>query len=170
MAFRVLGHVVRRAWLLLLVAWGGLLLTTWLTAPPWEEVAQDKEFEFLPADAPSRRAADVYAKAFPEDQAASNIVVVLHRPGKGTGPLQQDLAFIEDVLEPGLRKIAEAEGGLAGEAAPSDEPLFGDEPAAPAPARPRSIITRIQTPNALGSGPLLVSPDGRALLVVVDLT
>src|SRR5262249_42782787 len=75
-----------------------------------------------------------------------------------------------DVLEPGLRKIADDESGLAGEAAPSDAPLFSDEPAAPAPARPRSIIERIRTPNALGSGPLLVSPDGPALLVVAELT
>src|SRR5262249_15094351 len=32
------------------------------------------------------------------------------------------------------------------------------------------IIERIRTPNAPGSGSLLVSPDGKALLVVVELT
>lgn len=75
MVFRLLGQVVRRGWPLLLAAWGMFLLATWLAAPPWDEFAQDKEFAFLPPDAPSRRAAEVYAKAFPEDQSASNIVI-----------------------------------------------------------------------------------------------
>ncbi len=170
MVFRLLGEVVRRAWPLLLAVWGLLLLATSFAAPPWDEVAEDKEFAFLPPDVPSRRAAEVFARAFPEHQPASNIVVVLHRADPESAHLDRDRAFIEDVLEPELRKIAEAEGGLAGQLVPSDEPLFGDELAAPAPEPPRSIIARIRTPNALGSGPLLVSPDGQALLVVLELT
>jgi hypothetical protein len=152
---RKLQQVVSRGWPLPLAAWGIFLLATWLAAPPWDEFAQDKEFDFLPPDVPSRRAAEVYARAFPEDQSASNIVIVLHRPDKETGHLERDLAFVEGALEPGLRKIAEAEGSLTGQAGPSDEPLFGDEPAAPAPAQQRSIIARIRTPNAPGSGPCL---------------
>src|SRR5262245_61393226 len=103
MVFKLLGRVVGRAWPLLLAAWGVLLLGTWLAAPRWDDFVQDKEFAFLPADAPSRRAAGVYAQAFPDAQSASNIVIVLHRPENGGGHLEQDLEFIEDVLEPGLR-------------------------------------------------------------------
>jgi RND superfamily putative drug exporter len=169
MVFRLLGHLVCRAWGLLLAGWGLLLLTTWLAAPPWGEVAQDREFAFLPTDAPSRRAEEVHAQAFPNDRQASNTVLVLHRADNPPGHLDRDRKWIEDVLEPGLRQIAEAGGGLAGEPAPSDEPLFSDEAEHRPPPR-RSIIARIRTPNAPGTGALLVSPDGRALLVVVELT
>src|SRR5262249_13137347 len=41
---------------------------------------------------------------------------------------------------------------------------------APKPPPQRSIIARVRTPNAPGSGALLVSPDGQALLMVVELT
>jgi putative drug exporter of the RND superfamily len=73
-------------------------------------------------------------------------------------------------LETGLRQIAEAEGGLAYEIKPSDEPLFSDDPTPPKAPPQRSIIARIRTPNAPGTGALLVSPDRKVLLVVVDLT
>src|SRR5262245_16242657 len=109
MAFRLLGHIVRGAWPLLLAAWALLLPAAWLLAPPWNAVAQDKEFAFLPGDAPSRVAAEVYASAFPEEMASSNLVIILHRPGNEAGHLERDLKFIEDVLEPGLRGIAEDE-------------------------------------------------------------
>jgi putative drug exporter of the RND superfamily len=179
MMFHFLGRVVRRAWPLLLAGWALVLLGTWYFAPPWSKVAQDQELAGLPADVPSREAEKLYAEAFPQDKSASNVVVVLHRPGDvgriGNPPdapdsLKDDLQFIEDVLEPGLRQIAEAEGGLAYEIKPTDEPLFSDESKPPAPPPQRSIIARIRTPNAPGAGALLVSPDRKALLVVVDLT
>jgi RND superfamily putative drug exporter len=170
MIFRLLGQLVCRFWPLILLGWGALLLSSWLAAPSGEEFAQDKEFSFLPENAPSRRAAQVYATAFPDEQSASNIVLVLHRAASDAAQRERDLAFIENVLEPGLRQIAAAEGGLAGRAAPSDEPLFVDEEAPAAPAQQRSVISRIRTPNAPGTGALLISPDGRALLVVLELT
>jgi RND superfamily putative drug exporter len=171
MFFRSLGRVVRRAWLPLLVVWALLLLASWLVAPSWREVAQDQEFGFLPTDAPSRRAEEVFARAFPDDRPGSNVVLVLHRPDGERGRLDRDLKFIEDDLEPGLRRIAQAEGGLAYEPEPSDEPLFpGEGEPAPQKPRQRSIIARVRTPNAPGTGALLVSPDGQALLVVVELT
>src|SRR5207237_6280709 len=77
--------------------------------------------------------------------------------------------FIEDVLEPELRQIAQDEGGLASEIAPAEGPETPEQTAAP-PRRSSSIIERIRTPNAPGIGALLVSADGKALLVVVDLT
>lgn len=74
MIFQLLSQLVRRAWPLLLAAWGLLLLGIWLAAPRWEDVAQDRVFDFLPPDAPSRQAEEMYAKAYPEDQSTSNIV------------------------------------------------------------------------------------------------
>jgi len=172
MLFQFLGQVVRRAWLLLLAAWGLLLAATWLAAPPWAEVALDRQFEFLPKNATSRLAEVEYAKAFPDDRLTSNIVLVVHRIGDSQKPLPRDFQFIEEVLYPRLRQIAEAEGGLAGEPAPSEAPLF-DEPnvsPAPPPSAKRSIIAQIRTPSAPGAGAFLVSPDGQAQLVVIELT
>src|SRR6516165_2387052 len=137
MIFRFLCELVRRAWPLVLAVWGLLLLGTWLAAPPWSEVSQDRVFDFLPADAPSRRAAEVYAKAFPEDQAPSNIVIVLYRTDHESSSLEPELAFIDSTVEPALRHLAESEGGLASEPAPSQEPLFGDQtPTTPPPSQP----------------------------------
>ncbi len=171
--FRFLGQIVCRGCPLWLATWVVLLLGTRYTAPPWEVIAQDREFAFLPASAPSRQAEEVYTKAFPTDRLSSNIVLVLHRTDNEQQHLKGDLAFIDTVLEPRLRKIAESEGGLAYELRPTDEPLFGrDDTASSTPAPPpnRSIIARIQTPNTPGLGSLLVSPDGQVLLVVIELT
>jgi RND superfamily putative drug exporter len=168
--FNLLGTAVRRAWPLLLAGWALLLLLTWYFAPAWEGLAQDQESAFLPPDTPSRRAAAVFARAYPEDRSASNIVLVLHRAGGEGGSREGDLKFIEDVLEPRLRGIAEEEGGLAYEIKPDDEPLFPDEAAPAKPPARRSIIARVRTPNAPGYGALLVSPDGQALLADVELT
>jgi RND superfamily putative drug exporter len=168
--FHALGRIVSRAWLLLLAAWVLLLIFSRIAAPPWGDVAQDKEFAFLPADAPSRRSEEVFARAFPEDKLASSIVLVLQDSNSEAGHLDRDLKFIDDDLEPGIYQIAQAEGGLVGEEPASEEPLFSDESQPAPPPKPRSIIAHIRTPNAPGSGALLVSPDGRGLLVVVELT
>src|SRR4051812_30931009 len=106
MIFRFLGQAIRRAWPFMLLGWGVLLFASWWFAPPWDEFAQDKEFAFLPKDAPSRRAEEMFARAFPEDKSASNIVLVLHRADDPPGHLDRELKFIAEVLEPGLQKIA----------------------------------------------------------------
>src|SRR6185312_10790082 len=94
MLFRSLGQVVRWGWPVLLAGWVALLLATRHAAPPWEQVAQDREFAFLPANAPSRQAEEVYARAFPTAPLASNIVLVLYRAGNEQPHLKADLAFI----------------------------------------------------------------------------
>jgi len=160
--------VVVRTWPILLGAWIALLVGTKLAAPPWNEVAQDKEFAFLPASAPSRRGEELFQKAFPDEQVGSNVVLVLHRDAAGTAHLELDKKFIDDWLEPGLRQIAEHEGGLASEPAPLPlDELENPPPIGTQPSRPKSIIASIHTPNAPGTGALLVSPDDRALLVIV---
>ena len=104
--FQVLGKFVARSWPILLVAWVALLVGTKLAAPRWDEVAQDKEFAFLPPDAPSRRSEELFERAFPDERAGSNVVLVLRRESPGPKNLDGDKKFIEDVLEPGLRQIA----------------------------------------------------------------
>jgi RND superfamily putative drug exporter len=170
MFFQLLGQVVRRGWWLFLTAWLVLVVVTRMLAPRWGEVVQDRDFSFLPANTPSRVAEETFAEAFP-NRHASNVVLVLHRPREHEKEhLADDLAFIEDWLRPGLLKIAEDEGGLAYEIKDTDEPLFDTDEKKPEKPQQRSIIGRVRTPNALGSGALQISPDGQALLVVVDLT
>jgi len=86
----------------LLAAWVLVLIVTQSLAPPFDEVARDREFAFLPADAPSRRAEEVYRKAFPDDNFSSNIVLVLHSDRADREHRDRDLKFIENVLEPAL--------------------------------------------------------------------
>lgn len=168
--FSFLGQLVSRFWIWFLAAWITLVLGTWLAAPSWDQIAQDKEFSFLPASAPSREAETVFQKAFPDHPLGSNIVLVLRRAGNAPDGLAADLKFIGDVVEPELRHIADEEGGLASETAPAEGPLFGP-PTQPTPPPPqRSIIERIRTPNAPGTGALLISPDDELMLVVMELT
>src|SRR5262249_44272975 len=152
--FRLLGQTVRRAWPFLLAAWALVLALTYRAAPPWEEVARDREFGFLPADSPSRQAAEVFKQAFPEEPLGSPGAPVLRPPRSGPAALNRDLKFIDPFLRPGLLGIAKEEGGLAGETASEQDP-FATEPG----EEKRSIIAGVRTPNALGTGPLLVSPD-----------
>lgn len=168
--FASLGHLVRKTWLLVLVAWGAVVIVTRSLAPPFDEVAQDQELGFLPQNIPSRRAEALYKQAFPTDRIASNIVLIFHRGNDQRPQVDADRKFIEDVVEPALRQIAMAEGGLADEAAPSELPLFSDTPPKAEAEKPTPVIARIRTPNAPGAGTLLVSPDHRAMLVVMELT
>jgi RND superfamily putative drug exporter len=169
MVFRILGQLACRAWPFVLIAWVVLLVALAIKAPPWAQVAGDREFAFLPADAPSRQAADMLAKAFPDNHSASNIVLVLRRSDDSPESLARDERFTEETLEPALRQIADESGGLASEPRPSDQPLFSDEPQ-PAKSGPKPVVSRIRTPNAPSGGAFLVSPDRRALLVEIELT
>jgi RND superfamily putative drug exporter len=170
--FRFLGHTVARTWPILLGIWVVVLVTFWWRAPAWRDVAQDLEFAFLPKSAPSRHSEEVFKKAFPQDEERSNIVLVLERGDQQTGPPDAEKKFVEDTLEPELRKIAKEEGGLASQAMADDSDIIfdKDEPPKPASTEKQPLIAQIQTPNALGRGALLVSEDKRALLVVVGLT
>jgi RND superfamily putative drug exporter len=165
--FHRLGSVMVRFSPVWIAGWLLLWLASEYLAPVWRDVAQDHEFAFLPADAPSRIGEKEFARAFPEEQLGSNIVLVVRHPHDQHGFGAADKRFADTVLEPALRQIAESEGGLAVTAVTEDSPF--DAPVKQ-PDRPPSIIARIRTPSAPGTGSLLVSEDGRAWLVVVELT
>src|SRR5690349_996719 len=118
--FSWLGQVVCRAWWLMLAAWIALVVGTKLAAPSWKDIAQDKEFTFLPEDEPSRVAAKQLAEAFPDARYGSNIVLVMYRARKEPGQVESDNQFIEDVLYKGLTKIANEEGFQTAPSAPSN--------------------------------------------------
>lgn len=165
--FTFLGRSVASRPLLYLAFWLLVLAGAWLAAPRFRDVAEDKGFGFLPPDASSRQADKMFEEAFPDDRFSSNAVLIVTR-ARDDVTVAQVKQFIEDHVEPGLRQIAEQEGGLA-----TEETIVEDPTAANARDRPptrRSIIARIRTPNAPGSGALLVSEDDKAALVLVELT
>lgn len=165
--FPWIGGLVSRQWPWFIAAWLAVLMLSRSLAPAWDDIAQDQEFGFLPADMPSRTGEKMFQKAFPDDRLASTIVVVVRDPA---GNIERGRQFIADIVEPRLRHIAQAHGGIADDMKPTgDEPLFGDAP--PTPAKPLDdvLVVRLRTPNAPGSGTLLVSEDGQVQLVVMEL-
>ena len=102
--FTAIGHIVTRSWPVILAAWAVLLAVTVWLAPPWPNVVLDREFAYLPADAPSREGEEVFKQAFPNQYTPSTLAVIVYRE---EGPLScADLDFIEHVLTPGLKHIA----------------------------------------------------------------
>ena len=79
--FRFLGNAVSRFWPLVLGAWGLLLALSWASAPDWNAVTESGEVAFLPPDSPSRRSEQLFRDAFPDQYAASNIVLIAAREG-----------------------------------------------------------------------------------------
>lgn len=150
-----LGNFVTRHWKLVLGFWGLLFLAAlglhhgWynrlgLTTEPlatWDSVAQDGEFKFLPESMQSLAGERLLADAFPEDLLKSSVVIVVRRYQR---PLEEeDRQFIREVLTPRLEKIR-------------DE-LIGDS------------SLEVKTPDNKVVGPLLVSQEGEACLVVIPL-
>src|SRR5260370_30905 len=108
--FAAIGGFVNRGWLALLACWIVLAVALNWAAPEWSTVAQDGEFSFLPPDSPSRRADELFNKAFPQDLLSSSIVIVVSRESD-TGLGDEDKQFITDVLKPRLETIAKGEYG-----------------------------------------------------------
>jgi RND superfamily putative drug exporter len=157
--FHLLGKSIARAWFVWLILWIVILAGLTATAPAWEDVVEDHEFAFLPADAPSRQGLELLRKAFPNDRRTSNIVIVATRRNDVLQP--QDRAFITDTLRPALLHLAANNGGLAmPEGAVVSNPEKAHIP----------IIASVRTLADKGVGLLLVSEDKHATLVVVDLT
>jgi hypothetical protein len=50
--FRLLGAAVRYAWPVWLLAWRAAFAVLYWTAPPWEQVAPDRELDFFPTTRP----------------------------------------------------------------------------------------------------------------------
>ncbi|MDB5339011.1 MAG: hypothetical protein JWN70_4630 [Planctomycetaceae bacterium] len=134
-------------WLVLAICANGVL-NGWLNnlrifpaaIPRWEEIVDDGEDAFLPSNMPTRRAEEIFRKAFPDDRLASSAVVILHRPDKKL--TDQDRSFVEQTLTPRLLALQNESG---------------------------SIISKIRDFNDNQIGKLLNSRDGKATLVVVEL-
>jgi len=174
--FVKLGELINRFWLGILLAWIGVLIALTMTAPKLWDVVQTEEFAFLPPTSPSLVGEKIFREAFPKTIVPSRVVVVVRRVDGGL--TERDLEWIDDGIDdndPGrefelrerLLKIAEDEGGLAARLHDHEPPVAEN---AKAEADQRSLISAVHTFRDRTLGKLIKSEDGKATLVLVDLT
>ena len=156
--FQKFGFLIVRHAPIILIIWGAVLGVLLWTAPRWHDTVLDREFAYLPKDSPSQQGEAMFKQAFPDQYYPSNFAIVVYRPDEVLSRV--DFDFIEQSLKPGLRQIADEEGGLAD----------NDGAAAGTSGSSKSIIATIRTFKDLGIGALLVSADQKASLVVLELT
>ena len=166
--FETFGKLVSRTWPLLLVAWLAVLVGLKWAAPAWKDVAADGEFAFLPKDASSRVAEDLFRMAW-DEPLASNVVIVVRRESSPTGLLESDKAFINDVLRKELETIADAETKSL-----QPQVLLKSKPKVPGAVEGseagedlKSITIRTLSDKSVGR--LLNSSDQQASLVLIEL-
>ena len=74
--FSLLGKVVARTWPVVLIGWAAVVVGLWVCAPSWEKVGKSGQFAYLPADAPTRQAEELFDEAFP-GQAPEEVLELL---------------------------------------------------------------------------------------------
>src|SRR5439155_16327073 len=101
--FAFLGKIVARTWPFLLAAWGAALVGLWFFAPSWDKVGKSGQFAYLPADAPTRRAEQLFDEAFPGQRSGSGIVLVVTRTDGGE-LRPEDRRFVNETLAPRVKQ------------------------------------------------------------------
>ena len=102
-----LGRLVGRHRWWVFCGWLFVLVLLKMIAPAWEEVAIDGDLEHLPEDTTIVRGAELSARAFPEDRARSQIVLVFARKGQALSGDDRELAYrsamqFQQISEPTL--------------------------------------------------------------------
>jgi RND superfamily putative drug exporter len=82
--FDRLGALVSRHWAIVIALWVLLAIALHSVAPRWNDVTHDGDLAYLPATMPSVEGERLLSRAFPEQQAKSEMAVVVERPD---GPL-----------------------------------------------------------------------------------
>ncbi|MBI3409932.1 MAG: MMPL family transporter [Planctomycetes bacterium] len=139
--FQVLGNVVARFWPIWLALWVLALALAWRFAPSWQTVVDFGEVGSLPPRSPSVRGDRLCQEAFPNDYAPSSIVLVFTRADGEVG--EKDFEFTKRELTERLSRSISTEQ--------------------------KDLIAARRTPDENGSGALLVSPDKKSALVLVEL-
>jgi RND superfamily putative drug exporter len=152
MSFLAFGNSLTRWWPFLPVVWGGLVIALSAVAPATRDVITDGDFKFLPRASPSRVGERVFAAHFEGAVRGSNIVVIARRAGRGEKLTDEDRQFVEEVLAPRIRAVADETGWSR-------------------PDRGGSLVAEVSTSGTdKAIGPLLDSRDGAATLVRISLT
>ena len=179
--YRRIGEIVSRRPILWIVFWIVFAAIAINIAPSRESVWKDGEFIFLPEDSPSRRAAELFQRAFPsnngdprfsddsvgtsiqQDPLGSNIVIVLQREDRPSGLTEQDKQFISQTLLDKLEEIRETTPRGY-----SWSPELEAELTEPLPAEAQ-VIRGISTLADPRIGALLTSRNEKSTLVVIEL-
>ncbi|MDX1961903.1 MAG: MMPL family transporter [Pirellulales bacterium] len=97
-----------------IIVWVGLAIMLRLAAPPWDEVVHDDNLSYLPQEMTSPRAQALLARAFPEQNARSQLVLVVAREGDPLDPSSSsatltasDFEFAAQVAEAWQENAAE---------------------------------------------------------------
>ncbi|REJ87728.1 MAG: MMPL family transporter [Planctomycetota bacterium] len=150
MLLEAIGRIVSRQPLAVAVGWAALLAALTLFAPPLDSVLEEGHFEFLPRSQPSRQAERLFDQAWPDRRADSSLVILVRRSGQGEELTETDRRFIRETVVPELESLEESQ---AADDSSQKLPLVAD------------VLTA-----DVRSEELLDSEDGRATLVVVELT
>ena len=153
------GNFISHYWGVVVLGWLALFVVLRLTAPHFDDVAKGGEFVFLPEKMPSRQGELLRDRAFPARRATSSMVIVVTREEQ-SGLTDDDRSFITETLIPTIETIRDRiNKGRAKtrKAIPSLE------------TNDNGLIARIHSFAETGIGELLVSQDGMASLVMVEL-
>lgn len=184
--FAKLGEFIVRAWPAILIVWLVAVVCVAAIAPPMDRVAQTEEFAFLPASSPSHVAEKLYRKAFPDGYTPSRIVIVARRLERSEIPddkykqmseveqklvdeqeslTEDELNFLDDNVDEGDLPIDSQERKLE-----IREQLLkiADEFSGKDPIKPK-IVTGLRSFRDEGTGDLLKSGDGQAVLMLLEL-
>ena len=167
--FARLAAVVVRFWPACLAGWVLLLVVSSWAAPRLDDVVTSGEFAFLPADSPSRQGEGLFERAWGET-VPSRVVIVVNCKADDDRLNDDDRRFIDEVLAPEIVALAESMGGLAKAEDDGGEAEEADESAKIESRREPSLINDVRTFRDRKIGKLLESRDGRASLVIVELT
>jgi RND superfamily putative drug exporter len=166
--FHRLGAFIARAWWGVLLLWVAAVAALTHYAPSVHDVTQPGEYVFLPPGSPSRVGETLFKQAFPSDLLGSSVVIVLSR-SDGHKLDEADLQFIDETLKPRLQALMPPESDENG----------AEDGASPGRAKPQQTKTtdgvfpemvKLETPSTPEVGKLLLSDDGEAALVIMDLT
>ena len=93
--FKRLADIVPRYWPLVIVTWFVLVVALRFSAPAWNDVTEDGDFAFLPADMPSVVGDQLTRQAFPNHRAKSQVVLIVARDDRS---LNRDDLRVADQL------------------------------------------------------------------------
>lgn len=95
MIFEYLGHFATRYRIPIIVVWVAAAAIVTLTAPNIADVASSDMADFLPADAPFKRASILYEQLFPAENAPGSSVIVFDARQSAEGVLNLDAPSFE---------------------------------------------------------------------------
>lgn len=77
--FQQLGNFVSRYWLLTILFWIVVVVAARMSAPRWDDVTHDGDFEYMPPTMASVQGEQLLQQAFPNGRSKSDVVIILAR-------------------------------------------------------------------------------------------